>query len=259
MLSLSQQKFLTSLHHKKYRQKYRNFIVEGDKLVAELLEQRRVAVVSLYGLDGWAAARADLLQPFLEKFVPVTENELKKISTLTTPNQVLAVAEIPGLAPLSGREVDAQKAFPRAFYLDAIQDPGNLGAILRVADWFGLSPVFCSPDCVDAYSPKVVQAGMGAVLRVPVIEIALDELLTRTPGLPLLGAVLDGADVFRAELPPRGLIVIGNESRGISPAVGARLTQRLSIPRPEANSGAESLNAAVAAGILAAVWVIGGH
>lgn len=246
MLSLSQQKFLTSLHHKKYRQKYRNFLVEGDKLVAELLAQRRVPVVSLYGLDGWATVRADLLQPFLEKFVPVTENELKKISTLTTPNQVLAVAEMPGLAPLTGPS--------RAFYLDAIQDPGNLGAILRVADWFGLSPVFCSPDCVDVYSPKVIQAGMGAVLRVPVIEIDLDELLNRMPGLPLLGAVLDGADVFRTDLPPRGLIVIGNESRGISPAVTARLTQRLTIPRPEANSGAESLNAAVAAGILAAVW-----
>lgn len=245
MLSASQQKFLTSLHVKKYRQKYRKFIVEGDKLVGELLGQRRVAVSFLYGLDSWAVAQGERLKPFLEKFAPLTAAELKKVSTLTTPNQVLAVADMP--------EDAAPADFIKALYLDGIQDPGNLGTILRIADWFGLSPVFCSPDCVDVYSPKVVQAGMGAVLRVPALEIPLEEILEKWPELPLLGASMVGESVFNAQLPDRGLLVIGNEGRGISPEVVARLSRQLTIPRAPQGQ-AESLNAAVATGILAAIW-----
>ncbi|MCC7505878.1 MAG: RNA methyltransferase [Saprospiraceae bacterium] len=321
MLSASQQKFLTSLHVKKYRQKYRKFIVEGDKLVCELLCQQRIGVHALFGLDTWATQRADLLFPYQTKFTPVTEAELKKISTLTTPNQVLAVAEMPvgiGLdagaagevinsppvisptpnpsphgegsrseliaAPLPGgggvgggvnRGVGAglnqsegfdtesnQKtgtipASPlKSLYLDGIQDPGNMGTILRIADWFGLSPVYCSPDCVDPYSPKVVQAGMGAVLRVLVEEAPLEEVLARLEGWPVLGADMAGEDVFKAPLPERGLLIIGNEGRGLSAAAAARLTRRVSIPRPPGGA-AESLNAAVATGILAAVWTSG--
>lgn len=249
MLSASQQKFLTSLHVKKYRQKYRKFIVEGDKLVVELLAQQRIGISAIYGLESWAALRADLLRHHQTKFAAIRDADLKKISTLHTPNQVLAVAEMPV-------EQDARLAAPvaRAFYLDGIQDPGNMGAILRIADWFGLTPVYCSPDSVDPYSPKVVQSGMGAVFRVPVFETTLDAVLEAAPGLPVLGADMDGADVFRTPLPERGLLVIGNEGKGISPAVAARLSARVSIPRPPGGQ-AESLNAAVAAGILAAVWV----
>jgi len=246
VLSHNQTKLLSALQVKKYRQKYRKFTVEGEKMVAELLAQQRVAVSALFGLERWAAGNAALLQPFLEKFNPVNEAELKKVSSLTTPNQVIAVAELPDD---SFRPEILQRDF--CFYLDGIQDPGNLGTILRTADWFGIPAVICSPDSADAFNPKVVQASMGAFLRVKIWEMPLEVVLENTSGLPVLGAIIGGENIFQSSLPPNGLIVIGNEGRGISPATEARLTHRLSIPR-HPSGGAESLNAAVAAGIFAA-------
>lgn len=246
MLSASQQKFLTALQVKKYRQKYYKFTVEGSKLVLELLAQMRVPVTAIYGLERWAAENAALLAPFNPIFNPVTEAELKKISALTTPNAVLAVAEMPEDTPFSFGETSGV-----AFYLDGIRDPGNMGTILRIADWFGFAAVYCSPDCADVFSSKVVQASMGAILRVPVREVSIDALLAYSPGYPVLGAVLAGENLFQAKLPGSGLLVIGNEGSGISPEVEARLTHRLTIPRGP-GSVAESLNASVAAGILAA-------
>ncbi len=246
MLSHNQTKLLTALQVKKYRQKYRKFTVEGEKMAAELLAQQHVAVSAVFGLERWAAENAALLQPFLDKFNPVSETELKKVSGLTTPNRVLVVAELPDV-PFAPQIL--QQDF--CFYLDGIQDPGNLGAILRVADWFGLPAIICSPDTVDAFSPKVVQAGMGAFLRVHIWEMPLEDVLVLTPGLPVMGAVLGGDNIFQAKLPSNGLVVIGNEGRGISPVVEGLLTHRLTIPR-HPNGGAESLNAAVAAGIFAA-------
>lgn len=216
-------------------------------MVAELLAQQHVAISAIFGLERWAAANAALLQPFLEKFNPVNEAELKKVSSLTTPNQVIAIAELPD-EPF--RPEFLQRDF--CFYLDGIQDPGNLGTILRTADWFGIPAVICSPDSADAFSPKVVQAGMGAFLRVNIWEMPLENVLENAPELPVLGAVLGGENIFQTTLPSNGLIVIGNEGRGLSPVTEARLTQRLTIPR-HPNGGAESLNAAVAAGIFAAV------
>lgn len=247
MLSHNQIKLLTALQVKKYRQKYRKFTVEGEKMAAELLAQQRVGVSAVFGLERWAADNAALLQPFPEKFNPVSEAELKKISTLTTPNKVLVVAELPG-------EPFTPAIFQRdfCFFLDGIQDPGNLGAILRVADWFGIPAVVCSPDSADAFSPKVVQASMGAFLRVKIWEMPLENVLEMMPDMPVLGAVLGGNNIFQAELPAKGLVVIGSEGRGISPAAEARLTYRLTIPR-HSSGGAESLNAAVAAGIVAAI------
>ena len=215
-------------------------------MAAELLAQQHVAVSAVFGLERWAAENAALLQPFLDKFNPVSETELKKVSGLTTPNRVLVVAELPDV-PFAPQIL--QQDF--CFYLDGIQDPGNLGAILRVADWFGLPAIICSPDTVDAFSPKVVQAGMGAFLRVHIWEMPLEDVLVLTPGLPVMGAVLGGDNIFQAKLPSNGLVVIGNEGRGISPVVEGLLTHRLTIPR-HPNGGAESLNAAVAAGIFAA-------
>lgn len=243
MLSASQQKLLTALQVKKYRQKYHKFMVEGSKLVLELLAQTRTPVAAVYGLERWAAENAAALAPFNQIFNPVTEAELKKVSALTTPNAVLAVADMPEPARPPGVGL--------AFYLDGIRDPGNMGTILRIADWFGFQAVFCSADCVDVFSPKVVQASMGAVFRMPVLEIAIGDLLASLPGCPVLGALLEGDDLFQAELPENGLLVIGNEGNGISPEAEALLTRRLTIPRG-AGSSAESLNASVAAGILAA-------
>lgn len=246
MLSASQQKFLTALQVKKYRQKYHKFTVEGSKLVLELLAQKRISVSAIYGLERWQEENAAAVAAFNSIFTPVSEAGLKKISALTTPNAVLAVAEMPE-TPDTGLPLGGSTAF----YLDGIRDPGNMGAILRIADWFGFPAVYCSPDCADAYNQKVVQASMGAVFRVPVQEIAFANLLSANPGWPALGAVLDGENLFETELPAEGLLVIGSEGSGISPAVETQLTRRLTIPRGE-GGGAESLNASVAAGILAA-------
>ncbi len=245
MLSASQSKFLTALQVKKYRQKYRNFSVEGAKMVVELLTQTRVRVAGVYALERWADENAALLEPFRHVFHSVTEAELKKVSALTTPQHVLAVAEIPSATP--------EPWTGGAFFLDGIRDPGNLGTILRVADWFGLSTVFCSPDCADAFSPKVVQAGMGAVFRVPVFEMELEDVLALAPGCAVLGAVLDGENVFEVLFERTDLLVIGGEGSGIRPDTERRLTKRLTIPKAP-GSGAESLNASVAAGILAALY-----
>lgn len=215
-------------------------------MAAELLMQQRVAVSAVFALERWAADNAALLRPFLEKFNAVSEAELKKVSSLTSPNQVLVVAELP-----------EEPFFPAilesdfCFYLDGIQDPGNLGTMLRVADWFGIPAVICSPDSADAFSPKAVQASMGAFLRVGIWEMPLAQLLEQAPGAPVAGAVLGGENIFRTKLPSRGVLVIGNEGKGISSEAEARLTHRLTIPR-HPSGGAESLNAAVAAGICAA-------
>ena len=246
MLSHNQTKFLTALHVKKYRYEHRKFLVEGEKMVAELLSQRRITTTGVYGLASWASANAHLLQPFPAVFQEVNASELQKISTLQTPNKVVAVADLPE-SPLPIPPIDCL-----SFYLDGLQDPGNMGTILRIADWFGVGHVFCAPDSVDAYSPKVIQAGMGAFLRLRLCETPFEVLLENAPGLPVLGAVLGGNNVFEMELPKNGVLVIGNEARGIRPEVERALTHRLTIPRhPE--GGAESLNASVATGILTAL------
>ncbi|MDO8369033.1 MAG: RNA methyltransferase [Saprospiraceae bacterium] len=248
MLSHNQLKHLRSLVVKKYRQQHGHFLVEGDKMVTELLQQTRIGVSALFAIDPWIEKNARFLRPFSDKVNPVTEAELAKISALTTPNQVLAVAETP-IEPCNHQAATTDICF----FLDGIQDPGNMGSILRVADWFGLPAVYCAPDCVDIYSPKVVQASMGAIFRVPSWEIELPDLLNATPQIPVYGAVMHGENVFEATLPTSGLLVIGNEGRGLSQQAEHLLTHRISIPRHPLGR-AESLNAAVAAGILAAAF-----
>jgi len=253
MISANQQKFITSLHLKKFRQKYRNFLVEGEKMVKELLQQQQLPIVQLYGTERWATENAALLAPIYHKFNLATEADLKKVGTLTTPNQVLAVVEMPPAAA----QLPDLSAVPLALYLDGLQDPGNMGTILRIADWFGIRCVMASPDTVDAYSPKVIQAGMGACLRVRTWEdVPLATLTQQYPHINVLGAVMDGDNVFAATVPNTGILVIGNEGRGIRPEHMAQLTHRITIPRG-ADNGAESLNAAVAAGIIVARLVAG--
>jgi RNA methyltransferase, TrmH family len=246
MISANRQKFLFSLHTKKYRQKYRNFLVEGTKMVSELLQQTRFPVVAVYGTEVWAIQYASEVAQLADRFTLVQEHELKKIGTLTTPNQVLAVAAYPNTAP----------AWPDAngwlIYLDGLQDPGNMGSILRIADWFGWQGVVASPDTVDAYNPKVIQAGMGACLRVPVFEdMSLPELRTRLPNRAVWGALMDGQSIWVEQSATSGILVIGNEGRGIRSEYLPLLDHYITIPRG-VQGGAESLNAAVATGILVA-------
>lgn len=246
-ISHSQTKLLTALQVKKYRHEHRMFIVEGEKMVAELLSQDRLQPVAIWGLPSWSVEYKRLLAPFMPIFNPVTEQELNKISAQQAPNKVLATVTMPPTEPNPSWVPNTL-----AFYLDGLQDPGNMGTILRIADWFGVHQVFCSPDCVDVFSPKVVQASMGGIFRLSCYETALSPLLEGQHDCPVLGAVLGGQNAFDQTLPPHGLLVIGNEGRGIRPEVEALLTHRLSIPRhPEGK--AESLNAAVATGILTAL------
>lgn len=248
-LSKNTAKFIKSLRLKKFRQKYNNFIVEGDKMVRELLARRPALALAVYALEPWLerAAEAGGLPP--GKAFPVSMDELKGISGLNTPNQVLAIAAIPE-AEAEPKEVEQGLSL----YLDGIQDPGNFGTILRIADWFGIKHVFCSPACADPYSPKVVQATMGALFRVSCVETTLGALCRDFPRLPVYGAATDGENVFKAQLNgSRGIIVVGNEGNGISAQAESFLSRRISIP-PALNSQAESLNAAVATGILCAVF-----
>jgi RNA methyltransferase, TrmH family len=247
-LSKNKVKFIKSLGQKKFRQKYNNFVVEGEKIALEMLGQSRVTIDALYGLANWIETNRDCSALPPEKVHAVSERDLKQISNLTTPNKALIIAKIPELVL---DELEPENDL--CLYLDGIQDPGNMGTILRIADWFGIPYVFCSPDCVDLYSPKVIQASMGAFLRVHCMEIDIREIKKRFPSLPVFGTALTGEDVFRSTLPQKGMIVIGNEARGISEGAEKFIARRFSIPaaRP---GGAESLNAAVAAGIICAMF-----
>ena len=245
MLSQSKIKILNALQQKKYRQKYHKFVVEGEKSVDELLKQNRLVCLELFATANYIEKNKKKL---LETTVfEVTEAELKKISSLKTPNEALAVVALPN------ESLDFSFAEQKnCFYLDRLQDPGNVGTVLRIADWFGMPAVYVSKGTVDCFSPKVVQASMGAFLRIPIIEV-LDGVL---PDLPLCGAVMDGTPLFSLENKPQtGLIFLGNEGQGLSSDLEKKLTHRLTIPRG-ANGGAESLNAGVAAGIFAAYFCL---
>ena len=246
-LSINQLKYLKSLHERKYRQKYHNFIVEGVKLAGEVLVSGSFEVEMAVAVPDWLEKNKALLRN-VANIVPVEEGELKKISLLTTPNQVLLVVKQPEI------NFDAHAAFQGfTLYLDDIRDPGNLGTILRIADWFGISWVICSPGSVEAYNPKVVQSGMGAFLRVKCTEMPFEDLQAQLPSLPVYGTVLDGQSIFKENLQCPAIIAIGNESRGLSSDIQSQLTHRIAIPKGP-GGGAESLNAAVATGIVCAFF-----
>jgi RNA methyltransferase, TrmH family len=244
VLTANQIKSLTALQLKKYRTEQGKFLVEGEKIVAELLQQAKFKVSSIYATGAWIDKQAKMPAAQLNLIQEVSETELKKISSLTTPNQVVAVVDLPQKkGDFAAIEVGLY------YYLDGLQDPSNMGAILRIADWFGVKGVFCSQTTVDAYHPKVIQAGMGAFLRVPTHEFDLLTLKNANPTLNILGAVMNGEKLSTNPQLSNGILVIGNEGKGISKETELLLTHRLTIPRG-ASGGAESLNAAVATGIL---------
>ncbi|MBI1225574.1 MAG: RNA methyltransferase [Bacteroidetes bacterium] len=246
-LSINQLKYLKSLRERKYRQKYHNFIVEGVKLANETLISNALDVEMVVATSEWLSQNANLLKA-VDNIVPVTESELKKISLLSTPNQVFLVAKQPN------QLFEKNKISPKlSLYLDDIRDPGNLGTILRIADWFGIPWVFCSPGSVEVFNPKVVQSSMGAFLRVKYMEIEFEDLLARLPETPVYGTVLDGSSIFSEQLLCPAIIAIGNESNGLSSEIQLKLTHRISIPRGQ-GGGAESLNAGVAAGIVCSMF-----
>ena len=233
-------KRIRSLRSKKFRQKYNNFTVEGDKIAREALSQDDWRVHSVFAVADWQPPAG-----YTGAITRVTERELGQLSQLKTPNQVLVVLEPRPLTPLPP---DWTASW--SLYLDGMQAPGNLGAILRIADWFGIRHVFGGPGTADLYNAKTLQAAMGSFLRVAYREIDLPDLLAQAATRPVVwGATAEGENVFTTKLESAGLLVIGNEGQGIRPEVTRLVNRWLSIPRAE-GGGAESLNAAVATGIL---------
>lgn len=245
MISKPQIKFVRSLAIKKYRTEAGVFVIEGAKAVAELLNSA-YQIEAIYALPQWINEHGAKLGKYNDKVVEITHKELEALSELSTPNQVLAVVQMPKF------ELDPQLLSQKfAFALDQIQDPGNLGTIIRTADWMGMPYVFCSPDCVDVFNPKTIQATMGSVLRVSVIYTPLDELFAQNAHLPVYGALLAGENLFKVDFSAKnGFLLIGNEAHGIRSAIHQCITKAITIPR---YGQAESLNAALAAGIIAAV------
>jgi TrmH family RNA methyltransferase len=234
MISKNNIKFVRQLEQKKYRRKEGLFVAEGPKVVGDLIAAGFKPRM-LFAVSEW------IKQKQVSTAQEVTEEELRKLSFLQHPQQVLGVFEIPIQSPGSSLH-------DNDFYLalDGVQDPGNLGTIIRLADWFGIQTIFCSEDTADVWNPKVIQATMGSIARIHVIYTNLKELIGHTK-MPIYGTLLDGQDIYAQELTSNGIIVMGNEGNGISPEIRKLITHKLLIPKFQ--EGPESLNVAIATAI----------
>lgn len=247
MVSKNKQKLLRQLASKKHRDELGLFIAEGPKVVGDLLAGKMHCHL-LFATREWLGATGAQAEEVIE----VTQEELERISLLKTPRDVLAVFRQPSCTATA-----ALADIPRSelvLALDGVQDPGNLGTIIRIADWFGITHIFCSPDTADAFSPKTVQATMGAIARVGVHYLPLVPFLEAAgPDVPVYGTFLNGTDIYAQPLSPHGVIVMGNEGNGISQAVEAVVNSRLFIPSfPPERPTSESLNVAIATAITCA-------
>lgn len=246
MLTKNKIKDITALQQKKYREESGLFLVEGDKMVQTLLEGN-FEIVELFALPTWIGRNNSLLHTNKRcAITEITEQELSRISALQTPNQVVAVARI----PQPQLQIETLKE-QLCLVLDNVQDPGNMGTIIRLADWFGIRHIVCSVGCVDVFNPKVVQSTMGALAKTTIHYTSLPEFIkdyTQQLQLPVYGTFLNGNIIYSTALQSAGLIVMGNEGNGISPQVEALVSQRLFIP--SFGTGSESLNVATAAAIV---------
>jgi len=241
MLSKTHSKYIQSLHHKKFRDAENSFIAEGSKVVMDLLRSGKFVCIEILGTQEWLHANEVLLRKYFPGPLHVVEEfELEKISALTTPNQVLAIFIKAAATPVV--------AVGRInVVLDNIQDPGNLGTIIRIADWFGIGNVICSAHSAEMYNPKVVQSTMGSLGRVNVLYTDIAAWIQQQEGIPVYAAALNGKAVQALQGLKEGLLVIGNESKGISEEILQLAAERITVPR---FGEAESLNAAVATGII---------
>lgn len=256
MLTKNQIKFITSLHHSKFRKEQGVFIAEGVKIANELLK-------SDYEIETIHATENGIKKlnfgknrsaPFVNE---ILEKELKQISALINPGDVLCVVKLPphysspDTIPISGDSFKALFKNKLILALDGIQDPGNLGTLIRIADWFDIETIFCSENCADAYSPKVIQATMGSFVRVSVYKCSLIKLFTQLlsgiKNYPVYATVLKGSTIYTSELSQQGIILLGNEAHGVSEELIRFAKHRICIP---SFGGAESLNVASAAAVI---------
>jgi TrmH family RNA methyltransferase len=242
MLSKTHTKYIQSLQHKKQRDETGLFIAEGPKVVMDLLNSRKFVCKELFATDGWLQEHSEALSFLRDTSVtPVKDFELQKLSSLSTAHDVVAVFEKrkPVFEIKTGSHI--------TLVLDTIQDPGNLGTIIRIADWFGIENMVCSMGCADMYNAKVVQSTMGSLGRVNVIYTDLFEWIQKHGKVKIYGASLEGKDVKATGKLDEGIIIIGNESNGVSDKLMELVNEKINIPRI---GEAESLNAAVATGII---------
>jgi TrmH family RNA methyltransferase len=236
MLSKNEIKDIQSLSQKKFRDELKLFIAEGPKIVEELIELIPYQIEKIYAIEEWMKKRKSSVQKI--EMIEISSVELYKLSQLQTPNQVVAVI----------KKNDSKKPDATMFtlYLDTIQDPGNFGTIIRIADWFGIKDIVCSTGCVDLYNPKVIQSTMASIARVNVFYDENDEWL-KDQTAPIFAATLDGTILYEQSKTKEGILIIGNESKGIRPEILQFARENVTIPK---KGGADSLNAAVATGII---------
>ncbi|HET6227662.1 MAG TPA: RNA methyltransferase [Bacteroidia bacterium] len=248
MISKNQIKFLNELKQKKGREEHLLFVAEGPKIVSELLSSA-IRVKQIYSVP---SAIDKLKIPTQVECIEIKPAELERISSLTTPNEMLAVCEIPhytlNIEELSGK---------LTLLLDTIKDPGNMGTIIRIADWFGIETIICSHQSADVFNPKVIQATMGSITRVKIHYEELSELIARNQKqtkLPIYGALLEGENIYTQKLPTAAFILIGNESKGIATELIPAISNKITIPSfshfKTIQGETESLNAAIATSII---------
>jgi RNA methyltransferase, TrmH family len=247
MLSKNKARFIVSLQKKKIREEYRLYIIEGDKIVKEFISAG-MPVKSLIAKPEFINSFTKEALKTVSETEPVSYEELKQISGLKSPHNALAVVSMPD------NEFTLVKLLKeQCVVLDCIQDPGNLGTIIRAAVWFGIKNLVCSEDCVDVYNPKVIQASMGAIIHVRVLYTDIKEFLSAASKkeLPIYGTLLDGESIYNQPLSDKGIILLGNESKGISDDLVPFITHRLFIPRFTSETlGIDSLNVGMAASVI---------
>ncbi len=240
MLSKNKIKFIQSLERKKARKEYGCFLAEGNKLVEDTIVAFSCKL--LVATSEWLQAHP---QVQADEVVEASPDEICRASLLSSPQDVIAVYEIPQYT-VQPTSLSQQLVLA----LDTVQDPGNLGTIVRIADWYGIEHILCSPLCADLYNPKVVQATMGALARVQIHYVELVDFLPQIKA-PIYGTFLDGENIYTQSLTPSGIIVMGNEGNGISPDIRSLVTHTLFLPSyPEGRATSESLNVAVATAVV---------
>jgi TrmH family RNA methyltransferase len=247
VLSKKKISFIVSLQKKKAREEHRLFTIEGDKLVREFLSAGQ-SLKTLVARPEFLNSLPARQKQEIDEIIPCSHEELKRISSMKTPHNVLAIVEMP---EMKTDPADMEKGLTVA--LDFIQDPGNLGTIIRAAAWFGIKSIYCSENCVDVFNPKVIQASMGAILHVRVVYTDLHSLFRNAlrDGIKIYGATLDGNSIYSLEPENRAIIFFGNESRGISPELASHITDKITIPSTGGPAaGIDSLNVGMAASVI---------
>ena len=243
-ITKKQIQFIRSLNDREVRNGSHKFVAEGEKIISDLVSYFCCDV--LVGTSAFLSEDGGRLAKLFDTVCEVSAEELKRCSQLKTPQPVLAVFSIPDVDIMPG-----QLSGRLTLMLDDVQNPGNMGTIVRIADWFGINQIICSPDTVDVYNPKVVQASMGAISRVKVFYRPLDVFLGSLGGaVPVYGTFLEGENIYKSDLGKEGIIVMGNEGNGISKALERYINHKIFIPSfPQGRATSESLNVAVATAV----------